>query len=44
MHVCEDAGVTWEYWAKLDSDQDALELTATITALLAPRRPREEPG
>jgi hypothetical protein len=35
FRVCEDAGVTWEYWGKLDSGQDAKEIAATITALLA---------
>ena len=35
FRVCEDAGITWEYRGKLDSGQDAKEIAATITALLA---------
>ncbi len=35
FRVCEDAGGSWEYWGKLDSEQDAKEIAATVTALLA---------
>jgi hypothetical protein len=34
FRVCEDAGITWEYWGNLDREQGAKEVTATITALL----------
>jgi hypothetical protein len=35
FRVCEDGGVSWEYWGSLDSQQGAGEIAATITALLA---------
>ena len=34
FRVCEDGGVSWEYWGSFDSDQGADAIAAMATALL----------